>query len=201
MPPVEHDPHLRVLRWIRTMRGVAFRVTLRRRPPDGGGGVAANWPYGRPYGQTAGDDAGRGGHGPAASLDGRGEAADHRGQLRGAPAGGGDGATARDLAVVADDVAEAASARSPAEGWNSGTGICIGDVGPRAATHACTAVSCRGARPRRDRAAERPPDHHRRGHGPCGSGAADRGGRAGMIALPPGARVWLANGVTDMRKG
>ena len=22
-----------------------------------------------------------------------------------------------------------------------------------------------------------------------------------MIALPPGARVWLANGVTDMRKG
>ena len=22
-----------------------------------------------------------------------------------------------------------------------------------------------------------------------------------MIALPPGARVWLANGVTDIRKG
>src|SRR5438067_416930 len=49
----------------------------------------------------------------------------------------------------------------------------------------------------RDRVAEGPSAHHRRGCRPI----ADCDGDAAMISLPAGTRIWIAAGVTDLRRG
>jgi hypothetical protein len=95
-------------------------VFLRRGPPDGGGGLTGIWPYGRPYGQSGHGGAGRGGHGPAASVDGCREAADRGREPCGSAAGGGDGEKERDFALAADDVA--ATAPRGATGREAGGG-------------------------------------------------------------------------------
>jgi transposase len=53
----------------------------------------------------------------------------------------------------------------------------------------------------RDRADKWASDHRRRGNRYGRAGAGGVGPGAGMIALPPRVRVWLAGGATDMRKG
>ena len=97
---------------------------------------------------------------------------------------------------------------SPRPGWPAGAGC--GRGGARRRGGRCGAGSAirrrggggsTGKRADGDRAGGRSPCDRRSGGRPVCAGPRDRGAGAAMIPVPSGVRVWLATGVTDMRRG